>query len=391
MLSFNFINRNNLKGVAKLCVSFVVYLPFFLFFTFFLSCQQKQNQASPNNENVVYASEFSIDKQEAYTLLSVHNPWKKGEILQKYVLVPKSRDLAENLPSGTLIRTPLENVVCFSSVICGFLEELEVIQCVTGVAESEYIKIPSVQKGIRAGKIIDVGQASNPDVEKLFMLNPEVIFVNTLQDVGVGQVGKTGIPLIECMEYTETLPLGQTEWIRFLSFFFEKEDKANEVFGKKEEKYLTLKKQIENPEYRPTVFTETMYSGVWYIPGGKSYMSHLLADAGADYLWKDDSHSGSISCSFEQVLDKAGKADFWLMKHYDPQAMTYKDLVSKNANYALFEAYKNRHIFTCNTFEEMYYEDLPIHPDRILANLIRIFHPEAGVIPEVSYYAPMSQ
>ena len=376
------------KGIEISRITTILFLLFLLFLT---SCREKQKQPNPGNEDIQYASGFSYDRQEQYTLLTVHNPWEKGKILQQYVLVPKNREIPDNLPEGTLVRTPLEKVVCFSSVVCGFLERLGVSQCITGVAESEYIKVPVIQERIKEGKIIDVGQAANPDVEKLFVLNPEVILANTLQDIGIGQVSKTGIPIIECMEYMETLPLGQTEWIRFLAFFFEKEAEADALFRETEEKYNTLKNLVENPEYRPTVFTETMYSGVWYIPGGNSYISHLFADAGADYLWKDNLSSGAINCSFEQVLEKAEEADYWLIKYYSPQAMTYEELLSKNTNYVLFDAFKNKHIFTCNTFQVLYYEDIPIHPERILENLIAIFHPEIATEPKTRYYVPINQ
>lgn len=371
--------------------SFAPSLRLFFFFLLLLSfsCRENAKQTNSTNEDIKYATGFSYEKKDDYTLLTVYNPWRKGTILQEYVLVPKSRELPVDLPKGTLIRTPLENVVCFSSVICGFLEELGVSGTITGVAESEYIKIPAIQERVGQGKILDVGQGPNPDVEKLFMLNPEVIFANTMQDVGIGQVGKTGIPIVECMEYMETLPLGQTEWICFLAFFFDKEEEANKLFEATEQDYNQLKDQVGSLTNRPTVFTETMYSGVWYIPGGNSYIAHLLEDAGADYLWKGDSGSGAINCSFEQVLEKAETADYWLVKGYSPNPMSYSELLSKNANYALFDAYKNRNVYLCNTYEALYYEDLPIHPDRILANLIAIFHPELGIKPEVLYYVPM--
>ena len=377
-------------SLRPLMLNFPYFSAHLILLFLFSSCGKTTEQSVSQSEATTYASGFSYNKQNEYTLLTVHNPWEKGRILQKYVLVPKAKELPENLPEGTLVRTPLENIVCFSSVICGFLEELGVSQYITGVAESEYIKTPSVKEGIKQGKITDVGQASNPDVEKLFVLHPEVIFANTLQDVGIGQVAKTGIPIIECIEYMETLPLGQTEWIRFLSLFFEKEAEADVLFKDTELRYNTLKDRVKDIEYRPSVLTETLYSGVWYVPGGNSYIARLLADAGANYLWKENTNSGAINCSFEQVLEKAEKADFWLIKDFSPQSTTYKDLVLKNSNYALFDAYKNRRIFVCNTYQAMYYEDIPIHPDRILENLISIFHPEKLEEPEIRYYLPMN-
>jgi len=99
-----------------------------------------------------------------------------------------------------------------------------------------------------------------------------------------------------------------------------------------------LQAQTENLQVRPTVFAETVYSGVWWMPGGNSYMAHLYHDAGADYLWKDDTRTGSIGPSFETVLDKAETADCWLIKYNSPYPLTKSRLKAENPNYALFDA-----------------------------------------------------
>jgi iron complex transport system substrate-binding protein len=133
---------------------------------------------------------------------------------------------------------------------------------------------------------------------------------------------------------------------------------------------------------------ETIYNGVWYMPGGNSYIAHLFRDAGADYLWKEDTSAGSLGLSFETVLEKAEKAGYWLIKYNSPDNLTYEGLIKSNPNYAFFDAYKKRKIYTCNTGKVTYYEDVPIHPDRILKDMVWIFHPE--LLPEYQpeYYEP---
>jgi iron complex transport system substrate-binding protein len=80
------------------------------------------------------------------------------------------------------------------------------------------------------------------------------------------------------------------------------------------------------------------------------------------------------------VLEKAENAAYWLIKYNSPNELTYEELTKINPNYAFFNAYRQRRIYACNTGKTTYYEDIPLHPDYILKDLIRIFHPE--LLPE---------
>ncbi|MDL2224505.1 ABC transporter substrate-binding protein [Bacteroidales bacterium OttesenSCG-928-M06] len=359
---------------------------FLLIIIVFSSCHPKQEEKTnkPSGvslDSIYYAKGFSIETYDDYQVIKLKNPWKTDLLLQTYILCPKFQKLPENLPEGVIIRTPLEKTVTFSSVTCSYLEELEVLHTLIGVAEPQYIDIPFIDKGIKGGKIQDIGLASNPDIEKLILIEPEAILTNPISDSGINVLNKLDTPIINCFEYMETNPLGQAEWIRFLGLLFEKKELADSLFFETVKTYNELKELTTDIEKRPTVFTELKYGDFWYMPGGKSYMAHLFADAGADYLLKEDKSTGSIPLSFESVLDNAQNADFWLFKYYSPYDMTYKQLASDYANYTLFKAYQQKNIYVCNTMTtSRYYRELPLHPDRILKDLIWIFHPE--LIPD---------
>jgi iron complex transport system substrate-binding protein len=343
------------------------------------------------SDSLFYAQGFSIETHEEYTLLKIRNPWDTNKWLQTYVLVPQSKNVPDNLPEGLLLRTPLQKTVCFSSVICGFFEELAVLNTLTGVAEPQYIDIPFVKEGISGGKIQDIGQASNPTIEKLMLIEPEAIFFNPINDPNTGAFGKLNIPIIYCVEYLENHPLGQTEWIRFFGRLFDQKELADSLFFATVRSYNELKELTASVAHPPTVFTELKYGDFWYMPGGKSYLAHILEDANTDYILKDDLSTGSLPLSFETVLDKADKADYWLFKYYSPQEMTYKQLAADFTNYTLFDAYKNRNIYVCNTSKVPYYQELPLHPDWVLKDMIKVFHPE--VLPEYQsrYYTKMKE
>ncbi|MDR2622852.1 MAG: ABC transporter substrate-binding protein [Dysgonamonadaceae bacterium] len=354
------------------------------------SCRKENNTGSSDitlsGDSIYFAKGFRIETHDDYTLATVRNPWKPERELQRFILIPKSVALPEFLPEGILVRTPLERTVSFGSVQCSFFAEFDALQTLVGVCEPNFINIPFVQNGVREGKIADVGQATNPNLEKIMFIEPEALFTTPIEETGTGQISALNIPSIECVDYMESSPLGRAEWIRFFALFFEKRALADSLFSQTVNNYKALQELTLNLEIRPTVFTETIYSGIWWLPGGNSYMAHFFRDAGADYLWKEDTQTGSIGLSFESVLEKAEKADCWLIKYNSSNELTLSELVKNYPNYAFFDAYKKGNIYICNTGKVTYYEELPIHPDYILKDLVWIFHPELLSGYQPKYY-----
>ena len=356
-----------------------------------VSCRQKGRVAEKGQSNVrvEYATGFTVCRTPEYTEVCIRDPWDTTKLLQRYVLVERGKELPAGLPEGVLVRTPLKRIAAATSVHCGWLDMLGVREEIVGVCESRYIDVPFVQEGLKEGRIIDVGEAAAPDVERLVELNLDGMVTSPLSNAPYGRVEKTGIPQVKCVDYMEPTPLGRAEWIRLLALFFDRETLADSLFAETVKAYEDVKALVKDVQARPTVVLEKKYGAVWYVSGGNSYMGSLLKDAGADYCWKDDPHAGSFPLAFETVFEQGGEADYWLMKYNRAQEMGYSDLKSEYAPYANFAAWKNRCIFTCNTGVVPYYEEVPIRPDYLLKDLVKIFHPE--VLPDyrLRYYRPM--
>lgn len=355
------------------------------------SCRQKDSSVLTEGLSfeVKYATGFTVYEKRDYKEVCVRDPWDTTKLLQRYLLVSRDRAVPENLPEGVVIRTPLKRVVAATSVHCGWLDLLGIRQEVVGVCESRYVDVPFIKEGVTKGSIRDVGEASAPDVEQLIELEPDAMIVSPLSNAPYGRVEKTGIPQVKCVDYMEPTPLGRAEWIRFLALFFGKEEIADSLFQETVEAYERVKTLVADVKERPTVLMEMKYGAVWYISGGRSYIGSLLKDAGADYCWKEDKHAGSFPLAFETVLEKGGEAGFWLIKYNRAQEMSYEDMKGEYPPYANFAAWKKRHIFTCNTGAVPYYEEVPIRPDYLLMDLVKIFHPEVLPDYKLRYYREM--
>ncbi len=364
---------------------FFSFLILFLSILFLFSCSGPQKEERPGTPaRITYASGFTIDYTDTYTLVTVLNPWDTARVLHRYVLVDRNQPIPEKLPEGDVVKIPVERIACLSSVDASMIEILGDLQKVKAMSEVQYVKMPVLKKGLESGAIADIGNHASLNMERLMEVIPDIIIVSPYQNMGYGKLETSGVAIVECAAYMENTPLGRAEWIRFIGAFLKKDTEAELYMNRIAGTYLSLKEKTGQVTHRPTVFSEKKYGPVWYVPGGKSYMAHFFEDAGADYLWKDDDHNGSLALNFETVYHQAENADFWLIKSDEP--LTYARLRSEYDSYSWFNAWKDRKIIFSNTAENNYYEEGVMNPDLVLGDLIRFFHPEIELPERTSSY-----
>ena len=350
-------------------------------------------QAEGDTVRMKYSSLLQIVKHADYTVVTIRNPWDTLKVLHTYLLADREKPLPEHLPEGTVVRTPLQKSVIYSSIHCSLWSELDELKGIGGVCGLEYIKLPQILEGCRNGSIVNVGNSMNPDIERIIDLRPDAILLAPFENSGgYGRVGKLNIPIIECADYMETSALGRAEWMRLYGLLLGKEAQADSLFAGIEKEYLTLTQQVKSQNLkRPTVISEMKNSSAWYIPGGNSTMGRLYQDAGADYVFASLSNSGSVPLAFETVFDRGGNADIWLIKYNQPQDKTYSELERDYAPYARFKAFQDRKVYGCNTNHVPFYEESPFHPELLLKDLIKIFHPELLPDYDLKYFSNLAE
>lgn len=340
---------------------------------------------------VKFAENLCIVSYDGYKVATLRNPWDTLKTLQTYIIIGKGQPMPANLPEGTLVRVPLQNAVVYSSVHCSLIDRLGALESIGGVCDLKYIKMPEIQERVRVGRVTDAGSGLNPDIEKIIDLNPDGILLSSFENNGgYGRIEKLGVPIIECADYMETSSLGRAEWMKFYGLLFGQYERADSAFAAVEEEYLSLKEKVDKQEGRPSVFSELKNGAAWYVPGGRSTMGRIYADAGGDYVFSYLDNSGSSPMNFETVLDKAQDADIWLVKYNSGQDKTYRELQGEYAPYARFKAFQDKHIYGCNTAKVPYYEEIPFHPEWLLKDLIKIFHPQLAEGYELKYFCKLA-
>ncbi|MDY3788960.1 ABC transporter substrate-binding protein [Bacteroides fluxus] len=373
-----------MKPLSLLCLTLL----------FLSACQGgKQGMVSSETGDTLslhYAENLTLVTYPDYTIATLRNPWDTLKTLHTYILVPKEKPLPEQLPEGTVVRTPLSKSVIYSSVHCSLIDKLGAFKSIGGVCDLKYIKLPSVQEACKNGVIADCGDGMNPDMERIIDLHPDAILLSPFENSGgYGRIGKLNIPIIECADYMETSALGRAEWMRFYGMLFGAASQADSLFAEVDSCYQQLKRRAALSSVSLSIVSELKSSSAWYVPGGRSTIGKLFRDACGRYAFADDAHSGSIPLSFETVFDKAGDSDVWTIKYNRDHDMTYSDLQADYTGYTGFKAFKERNIYGCNTAKVPFYEETPFRPDYLLSDLIQILHPEMGDLGGLRYFCKL--
>ena len=338
------------------------------------ACQGQETGRDKKPENtdgrLKYAVNFKLIPHGDYTELQILDP-EKGRIEQKYALVNRNKHVT--FPQDLVkIEVPVKSVIALSGTHIGMIEKLHCADRISGISSKNYVANKTVLKGYAAGKVLefdDFGQ-----------LNPESVLKTPARIIVYSGFGKTpqnedklsklGILCLPDYDWRETHPLGKAEWIKLFGYLFGKEKEASAYFAKVEQEYLQLKETVADLKDRPTVFSGSMIGDSWYMPAGESYGAVLLKDANADYTASHEKGTGSVSYSFEQVLKADQESIYW----FNPGFSTKAQLLSANAKYQYFEAFKDNNVYCYSHDMNGFWENSAIEPNHVLSDLIQVLH-----------------
>ncbi len=232
----------------------------------------------------------------------------------------------------------------------------------------------------RKNELLELSKGPELDIEKTIALMPDVIFsfgmVNETPSYAKWLTQKS-IPLVLSFDHLEKNALARAEWLKFFSLFVDKRKTADSIFLQVETNYQRLKNLAAHQTQHPSILCELKYGDVWYVPAGKSSVAQLIKDAGGSYCWASDTASGSLPLSFEAVYKKASNCDIWINT---TSANSLNDIIAQDKRYAAFKAFQTKNVFNYTKHQNSkgysdYWETGILYPDRIVSDLMRIFHP----------------
>lgn len=363
----------------------IIYFIFFLLMAVLISCNSnKKSEGSDDNQQdsttVKYAKGFKVLDYGNYRLVDIHDPSGESDLQYHYALLNRGADKTGIPENYQIIETPVRSVICMTALQLSNFIKLDAVDKVVGITSTRFLFNKQMNEQLKNGKTSKIGIEGEFDSEVVMALNPDIILVSPFKRGGYEAIRNLDIPLVSFLGYKESSPLGQAEWIKFTSMLLGIEEQANKQFDEIEQKYNDLKTLAESAEQKPTVLSGELHSGNWYVVGGKSYLAQLFRDAGASYFMKNDNESGGFYIDFETVYSQGANADYWRMVNSHNGTFSYDALKQSDARYADFKAFKDKKLVYCNLREKPFYENTPVEPEVVLADLIKIFHP--SLLPE---------
>lgn len=340
---------------------------------------------APPSVSVTHARNFSVETRGDVRVLRVLEPWRGADVGFQYALVKKGAPAPTGFKPEQIVEVPAQTVVAMSTTQLPLLKSLGCLDRLVAVADGKTPCTEEVVARIQSGEVVAVGEGQTVNLEKLVALSPGVILDSALGDPQYDTYPKlleAGLHVVIDGSYMEGTPLGRAEWVKFFGLLLGKEAEAEAAFATIESEYNRLVEKVKVTKTRPTAFSGMQFRGTWYVPGGKSYVAKWFEDAGASYLWADDGTSASIPMDFEAVLAKAQNADFWL----NPETCTsMSQLAAADERHKLFRAFRTGNVYNHSKVMNAaggddYWENGIANPDKVLADLVSIFHPE--VLPE---------
>ena len=332
--------------------------------------------------HIKYAKGFWLEEREGYVVLNIKDPQESSHTHYQYALVPRGSTVQtpKDLP---VVALPVRSAI--SLQLSNFIK-LGAMDRVVGITSTRFLFNKDMQRQVDEGLTRRIGIEGNFDKEVIMSINHDLMLISPFKRGGYDAVKDIGIPLVPHLGYKEMTPLGQAEWIKFVGLLLGMEDVANREFDRIEQRYNSLKAMVGEVKRRPVVFSGELRGGVWYAVGGKSFLAQLFHDAGADYFLKDDPRSGGVTLDFETVYNQAESADYWRIANSFAGEYCYEALKAQDERYADFKAFKEKHVVYCNMREKPFYESMPAEPEVVLADMIRVFHPEILPDHEPVYY-----
>ena len=337
-----------------------------------------------------YASGFDIQGADSKqsVLLTVTNPWQGADGIAVQLFIARDGETAPEGFDGQVLEGDAERIVAMSSTHIAMLDAIGEVDRVVGVSGIDYISNPDIQA--RRDRIGDVGYEGNINYELLLSLDPDLVLLYGVNGASgmEPKLRELGIPFMYVGDYLEESPLGKAEWMVALSEVVGCRSEGEKVFAEIPVRYNALKQRVaENALDAPSVMLNMPYGDSWFMPSAGSYAVRLIEDAGGDYIYKKNTGNASTPVDMEEAYLLASAADLWLNVG---MASTLGEVKAACPKFADTRCFRNGYVYNNNACTNAaggndYFESAVVHPDLLLRDLVKIFHPELVEEPFVYY------
>ncbi len=340
--------------------------------------------------DIQYARNFSVSYGPNYKVVDIHFSSENIDIIfdQKLVLVQRGTpapELKGDLENAWLVEIPLETVAANDDGEITRLKALGLMDNIIamgggGIYDSE------LRARWEAGEIASIGYSFHraPLPEVILSLKPDLLLLysyNQNRMTSVEKLRSLGVNAIPQFAWAESSFLGKSEWVKFTSLFFNKEEEANLVFEEVVTRCERLMERVREKEEKATAFLvyHPSESSDWSAHRNDYYASFLEA-GGAINVLADDGPTHSVGMNNEKILSLAKDADFWIVNSTSDVTWPPAEYLNSFKAYRMGQVYhyQKRTNYEHDAYD--WYETPEVRPDLVLEDLVSIFYPE--LLPE---------
>ena len=337
-----------------------------------------------------YAGGFRISTAEGKesVIITTFTPWQGAEGETRSLFMARNGEKPPKSFKGQVLEGDAERIVCLSSSYIAMLDALGETDRVAGVSGMDFITNPYIQEN--RDRIADVGYDGNTDYERLLASAPDIVLLYGITGASgmEAKLKELRIPFMYIGEYMEESPLGKAEWCVPVAEIIGCRERGIEIFNRIPKRYDSLKTIAARVPERPDVMVNIPYGDAWIMSPPGSYMGRLITDAGADYIYPGDTTEVSRTIDIEEAYKLVNECDYWI----NTGRVTSKAaLLAELPKFADVPCLKEGRVYNNNLRINRYggddfWESGIMHPDIILEDLIKIFHPGLLGEPKPLYY-----
>ena len=341
------------------------------------------------------ASYFEVSYHGNYKIVRVRLPASSGRAISSDTMVllqcgTPAPPLEGEIEGATLIEIPAMKAAANEDGNVTSMVELGFEDRIVAMGGGGVYYEP-LRRRHEAGEIVSIGYSfhQKANIEPLAAIRPDAIFllVPSLEWAsGFDRMRSLGLNAVPTFAVYEPTFLGNAEWIKFSSMFFNAEAKANQIFQTVVDRCQRWTATVEK-EGRPlTVWAEMAEPGFWSVHHN-SRESEFLRASGASLVWNSLGEERVSRLSDEAFLDLAGEADYWITG--DQTDERWNPAVAKRIRaYRTGRVYHHHKRAVPEAAAYDWYETPVVRPDLVLQDLVSILHPKLAPDHEPLFFTP---
>ena len=340
-----------------------------------------------------YAQHFTVSYHENYKVVKSNatfypNRQKKVDGKDKndlLVLVQKGTTappLTGELKGAQVISIPVDTVAVNIQHSESYLRELGLVERINAIG-GLYSYDEKMRAKAVSGVVGQIGYSwhSPPIIEVLLERKPD-LFLMTMPSMAytesLDKCRQLGIPTVAVFDWAEQDYLARAEWLKFYSLFFNAEAKANEVFEEIANQIDKLKKLAATSKKESAIWGYYTSKSRWLVELS-SFPAQYLRDANLENVLLENTAAnanGIQSLTTEQLLTRAKEAEHWVIGDIHAALLPKENIMSSFRAWNSGQLYHNMERVRPKTNTADWYATAIVRPDTVLADLIKLIHPE---------------